>query len=1187
MKENKQTKKMSLKKVLPIMSGAGFLGVSAVLIATSTGLSTQTTANNLNQSYTFDNQTFNSTQDLLEYGQANYYKGTKTVNNRYRWSIDDKGEKIYFNDPKLLREHLSKRINRYTGLSSSKFSQDLSGIGEISGNDLSKLYFNQSEDQLKTEIYRGKNNSIHKSEEAAKDSYLSLHDAYYFNNIYFKNIEDLRLYLSEKYYVPGGDGYDTANASQNIGIIGPDGIISSAINVQELFSSIEGNSLQSKKDFMDSMNNQAKKYLEFKDQSGKYFYANQEDLKNPNPELLSAFNNPSYTRIHSNQGKSTYVVDLDREDPNSLFGPYYVKSSSDLEVMTDPDQWNKIEKNDPLLSENQNVDLIANLMNLILVADESIDNNLPFNIKYLNDSHINPFYKMLKSKHSYIYNEWVDLNIQMRKGQKYNTFYNLPISFMFLLDNLIEAEAKQSTIQEVQKLFVAITEYLDYVIALLFPADLLKSTNPNTPGKTLSLTEIFSFDNNNIDWNTDIQYFISEISKNYKQFIAGIKIYSQATLNAMYNGGTIPYKNEFIEQLLGKSSGVFESSNIHLYENLWNMFSSSNMEIIKNTIVQQNSQTINSDFLDNIVIALSTTNSLFSSSAKFIFEENFKKISIGNDKYGLLDDFEKSDGVLDLNGDKLLEAKDDLSWENYMLIKFINNASSRELNQFVNFNGNQENLYVKLQSIVNKIPLKQYSINFVIEPKIVNNFFIISKSLEIGKKFINSFIGVHDWIQSNDTRLMLKESISGLSDKFNIVKNIDSKGLAKLLNDINSSPKMALFAKGIPYVQVALVAIDLINQIFIPKTSYSSYVFDKIEGSNFIWNGGQKTTMFFGLAETSSTTIDDMKLLKPWEIISSKVENKLYFDGKTYQETNLDSLKIDQLKSILNNVENLNNDNIKVVYSFDDISPLKPSAIRNDKVFDKFGDINDLIILNPNDKNYISLSQYVYNKIYYSKDGSAPEYHSKKFVFANGQAVSDINANISLIIDQVINDIRSVKIALMPILSNNKPKGIDGTNEDDGSIGEYTLPSISWNAQGFITNRTNKQYIIFDPNQELLSGKVITDREVEENIRKLFHASFDIDSKTVINNEINNNNMFSALSSSIKSNYIYEATLSNNLSKYFFSEGDAFNWLLSEENFTLYTYNTENHIYEYQGQIFNSKDEFINFILETAIKEDK
>jgi hypothetical protein len=172
-------------------------------------------------------------------------------------------------------------------------------------------------------------------------------------------------------------------------------------------------------------------------------------------------------------------------------------------------------------------------------------------------------------------------------------------------------------------------------------------------------------------------------------------------------------------------------------------------------------------------------------------------------------------------------------------------------------------------------------------------------------------------------------------------------------------------------------------------------------------------------------------------------------------------------------------------------------------------------------------------------------------------------------------------------LRNNKPKSIDGSNEDDGSIAEYTIPSLSWSASGTTINRTNNEYIIFDPNQKSDLGKVITDGEAEDNVRKLFHTSFDVDTKTVIKNEVNTQNMFSELSSSIRSNYIYEATLSNNLSKYFFNEADALNWLLTQENFTLYSYKTETPIYEYQGQIFNSKDEFINFILENATLEDK
>jgi hypothetical protein len=138
--------------------------------------------------------------------------------------------------------------------------------------------------------------------------------------------------LTEEYYVKGGPGYDVANKNQNIGIIGPDGVISSAMNVKDLF---EPGTEQSKKDFMNNINNQAKRYIEFKDGKNQYFYANQEDLNDPSPELLSAFDNPSYTKLYSNEGTGTYVVDLDREDPNTLFGPYYLKGDSDLEEMQD------------------------------------------------------------------------------------------------------------------------------------------------------------------------------------------------------------------------------------------------------------------------------------------------------------------------------------------------------------------------------------------------------------------------------------------------------------------------------------------------------------------------------------------------------------------------------------------------------------------------------------------------------------------------------------------------------------------------------------------------------------------------------------------------------------------------------------------------------------------------------------
>jgi hypothetical protein len=57
------------------------------------------------------------------------------------------------------------------------------------------------------------------------------------------------------------------------------------------------------------------------------------------------------------------------------------------------------------LVERQNSDMIANLMNMILIEDESIDQNTPLNIKYLNTKYIKPLLNTLESKHKNIYNK--------------------------------------------------------------------------------------------------------------------------------------------------------------------------------------------------------------------------------------------------------------------------------------------------------------------------------------------------------------------------------------------------------------------------------------------------------------------------------------------------------------------------------------------------------------------------------------------------------------------------------------------------------------------------------------------------------------------------------------------------------------------------------------------------------------
>ncbi|MGL5521797.1 MAG: hypothetical protein ACRDAW_00815 [Metamycoplasmataceae bacterium] len=1199
-------KNKRIKQVLPVILSSSFVGLSAIMVATSIGLSTQNVQNNLsaNNQLSFDNKLFKNKAELIEYAQSNFFQGIETTDNRINWSIDEKGKKLYFNDPKLLRDHLLSKIKQTSALSSKKLNLNTGGLGEISDNDFSKLYFNKTEDQLKTNIYRGKNNSIHRTIESAKDSYLSIHDAYYFNNIYFRNIEELKLYLKTVYYVPNGPGWDKANTTVNIGLVGPTGVVSSGINKNDLYYSTpdptapidptqKANTDKAKKDFINNINNQAMKFIQFEKNNDEYFYVKEGDLNNPNAELLNAFNNPEYTRQYSNGGKSSYIVDLHKDDKNTLFGPYYLQTSGAIDGITDHNNWKPVDRDDPLITTEQNSNILSGFLDLILF-DNGVESGVPLNIEPLNHI-LNPFYNLLINKNKNVYDKWLALSKEIKNGKRNNTFFNLPIYYFFLIENLINDGANQKVIMETKKVFNSIAKYLDETIKILLPKELLeKNQNNINYGQYLSFEKIFNFNSNDTDLNSDISYYINEISSNFSQFIVAINIINQAMANAMYNGGVLPYKQEYIKRILkGKSDIVKDNKEMKtIYEKVWNIFSSTSINDLKGKIsnLKHSNKIINGAFLDNLITNISVTNSIFASAEKFLFEDNFKNIKLStdakgktlilNDPYKFLADFKTNtnDSVLK----KLVSAQNELTWENFMLIKFVYKSISSIPNE-INFVGNQDELKVKLINKINTLSLENYAKNFIIQPTISNGLISASSSNSIA-----------DFRVFFEVLNKTSKAINVIDDILDNIKEIgegtlDAKKADLLLSKILSSPILSSVAKAIPYMQIALIAIDLVKGAFIPVTIPSSYKFELDQNNSFIWNGGQSTTMFWGLAEISSVTIKDMKLLKPQQIVKPNNKETLYFNGKKYSETNLVSLKIDQLRAILNGEFSTNN--ATVVYSFDNISTNDKLAIKNEKAFENLGTIDDLTLIAGGDNK--SLVKYIYEMIYQglnSKDPKHPgkKYYKDKFIFANGSVSNSTSDTIEMLTTKVIDKIQPVKIATLPIIKDNKPIYNNSGNEEDGSVSSYVLPSVSWSAGRFFTNRTNNKYIIFDPNQESDNqnpGPGPKNNDIESNIKQLFYAYFDVDYKTVIEKEIISNNDFSDLSSSIISNVIFQVKLDNNLTKYFFDQGSAFNWLLSQSNFTLYSYNSEKPIYKYKDIIFQSRDEFIKFILEKETVE--
>ncbi len=115
----------------------------------------------------------------------------------------------------------------------------------------------------------------------------------------------------------------------------------------------------------------------------------------------------------------------------------------------------------------------------------------------------------------------------------------------------------------------------------------------------------------------------------------------------------------------------------------------------------------------------------------------------------------------------------------------------------------------------------------------------------------------------------------------------------------------------------------------------------------------------------------------------------------------------------------------------------------------------------------------------------------------------------------------------------------------------------------------------------------MSQEQIIEILTSSFYNYFDVESKNVIKFEIANNNLYSELNNNIKNNYVYRAKLTNGYEKYFLNESDAFRFVFSQSDFKVYEYNITNQIFDYNGQIFQSKEEFISFILNSSNNELK
>lgn len=1139
------------------------VGLSAVAVVAPVVATTVVAHVNKNDStYKFEGKTFNSKKELYDYVLDNATK-EKSVNRvRHSWSIDWNGQVKYFDDASNLMQFLDEKIITHKATASTDI--DVGEYGEIPSSQLYKLNLDQTPAQ--TTVYRGRNNSIYYSETDAKDSYLEIHDTYHFNNLFFRDKEELENYLALNKSI--------SVASDTIVIISPDNIMSSPISISKLQSG-DDETIKYIKSFVASC---ANKYIQVHDKKrNKFFYYDKNQIYSEIGNIASIVEDYSKVTLKSNQGMPNYVVDLDKEDPYNLYGPYYLKSTAALQNITNPDCWQQISSDDISIATNQvQVNLLSKFMETIII-DYTITNpnkpaepkadeiDTPIKIKMIN-TQTQEYFKQLKKEAPSVYDEIMSTYNNIKKGKRYSTFYKLPLLYIETIECLVKTCASQDLIDATNKYYQLVANKFDEALYAVVPNVWLKNKNNSD---TFSFTKLFKFGDSTFDLNSTMDGFTDIIISNYPKLLDFVKYFGFVSYASAYLWDAMPYDKDFIKNYFNIDVTKYTAEEQKALETCWNMLITNDKATFENMvkeIFQENIRALGSDktiasesleALDYIFVFKRYT---ARQAAQKEFKENLEMLKkatspvdykeLVNEKNSLLHDPQgktwfaqciKESGLMDKFN------KDELTLTDFLRMKYLYNRGKLD-NDFSIYTMDQ--IKIMFMQTINGAGYKSLSDiadefkDIIVMCETEYSFLPLSKEdLDKSEYKSNSFC--------ENFCNVANEIIGQFSDMYNALNSLlDVFGV-----DLKKLSPFFSVLEGILYF------IDML----LPKYEYFSYMF-QTEDAKFIWDGGMKATMFWGYVTVDSRDVSDMKLIPPQQITEPCIADGIYYNGKIYDPSE-DGWKKDQLYDIMEGRYKGNPD-IKEVWTFKNLPVVMDGTdTASPDVFDSLDELSNKVIesikTNPGDSNDLLETRVVYK-------------------YANGYTFDGSKAAIS----EILDNIKPTKVATIPILQDNYPITNDMTDIDN-SLPNYVLPQTSWtSAHGESVNQTNNKYIVVDPN--IITNKPTTyattgtDVVVDATaiLTQQFYDSFDVPSKTIVKNDLLNVNKYSNLSNNIRNLNVYEVKLDYGYSRYFLDKGDALKWYLAKQNFAVQDSFLSQIKYVYDGHTFNDYDSFLKWVNE-------
>lgn len=1115
--------------------------------------------------YEFLNQKFANKQDAINYANNLTIFNSSNVNTPVSWSLNVGNKIINFQSPSEIIDYLNKYIDtkEYT---TYKNNIETNSDGSIVVDEIKNMNFTDSNP---VPIYRGKNNTIHTSLQSAQDSYLNIHEVYYFDNLFFRSKEELSIYLEKKFSSPSS----TKNV-ESIVIKNKNGEVSLPINLSDIKNIDDPNSKT--RDYInDFVINNTDPYFELVDSANIKHYFNKNNVN----EIQNSYN-PNFVKLMSNQGKGNYIVDLDKEDEYTLYGPYYVKSEASIEMMTDPDNWRKSEGIDNQFISNALVnEKVTNFFNSLVYEDEIEDKIFTYSPI---QSDIDAYFSELNEEFPQIYNSIFEISTTMKKGKRYSQFLKLPILFVHTIDQLVFYRAPQKYIDKTREIYTKITQYFDEKMKYSIPRDLLIGVD----GTIFSFENLFGINNFSLDLNYDVETLVSIIEKKYPQLMRTIDFIGYCLV--LFNSNPTYTSEDFNKNILNDLFNfVINDDEYYSFKMIWDVLTTekgtSNYENNILKILQTHNKDINSTediqeksptFYSETFINRQNINTILTNLYDAYFRNNTQNLNPELNMVFLKNLFEIDSDLRNLEYIRdVVNKNDELNIKQITLLLILDKLTYQKLDILLkDIDVNDYNaLYAKFLDIYKKQK------NELADIKILNltsmNLGSLS-NLFLNTNYINDDTHKYKghlkeyYNQEHEGDRIISEKISIFLNKvvdWNEAKNNFKLMLRDISKKVGEMVKCMKIASAVfPFISIAL---DVFFNFF--KEKYYSYIFEN-EDVKYIWNGGYEQEFFFGLFNNPKRDASAMKLLKPMEIIKPNVENTYYYNGKTYDTE--DQLKTVQLNDIL--IGKYDNDiGLNKVYSMYDLT--KNNNINPEFVADSITELQTKttehikrVTNNGNDCSNVD-SQLVSPSSY--KYGSNYSF--------------DSNYSIAENINRIISDIQPTLLVQTPVLCTGNEKYIhtpifsDVDNGDDGSIKPYNLPLNSW-TNGAINYNDDNNFIILDPNQE----KRMSEKESKNIIKSQFYNSFNVDSKIVDSKFVNSTTLYSEISENIEHKQLFIAHNIYNEEKYFLSKYDALKWLYANFEFRAYYTKEQYQTIYFNDMVFNSYADYQNW-LEKNIKE--